>query len=539
MLDIAAPEWVENQGKPTNGLDLLGLRLPVQIISGSLLNGVTTISPRIRYLSIRLWIIKAFGESGLTNDPATLSDFSGRVEAAIAIAMLLNNPKTLYVPGSERASKIIKETTDIIPVSKLLSQTAFNAYAGPTYDLLLSFISENGVAGLTKERGEPLAMEFESLIYKTRFFKILKENPTFDAISKKTLEELGSAINLDQLPEPERQLLLKAVIPGTPHLVDGMPLRKEIYRIGVYTLLLALADFLQRLPVEVDVFDVALNPQTKMNEVLTPFLDEYLLYRIRDVLAVVHEAVLGEVCTELGGHEESVSSTQIIQVLLSNDHINDVLRQFNLLGSNESFETLHYKEIFARVESQVGKLQFDRGINRWSSKLDETSIIQLIMKNKYAAIGLQPVVWILCKLRVGSYDLERYAKLEILSRRGYVRFGLEQVILSQLQIWSETNPTLDQIIAWQIQMTIDQHLRIAWSRMFADVGKDVAILTSDGDQLKNRGHNYVGGRTASRVSQAIGWLEQLGLIDDNGLTFIGEGILQQGYKILKVFGGEA
>ena len=38
MLEIDIPEWVDAQAKPIEGLDLLGLRLPVQTISGSLFN---------------------------------------------------------------------------------------------------------------------------------------------------------------------------------------------------------------------------------------------------------------------------------------------------------------------------------------------------------------------------------------------------------------------------------------------------------------------------------------------------------------------
>jgi len=46
---VEAPEWIENGATPTGGLDLLGLRIPVQTIGLSLLNGVTTVIPSIRY----------------------------------------------------------------------------------------------------------------------------------------------------------------------------------------------------------------------------------------------------------------------------------------------------------------------------------------------------------------------------------------------------------------------------------------------------------------------------------------------------------
>jgi hypothetical protein len=160
------------------------------------------------------------------------------------------------------------------------------------------------------------------------------------------------------------------------------------------------------------------------------------------------------------------------------------------------------------------------------------------MKDKLAAIGLQPVAWILCQFRVGSHDLLQYPELEILSRQGHARLGLQQVILPMLEQWTRDDPTLGQVIAWQLQRTVDQHLRIAWARMFVDVKKDVAILVSDGDNWAHRGKDYVGDRTASRISQAIGWLRQLGLIGEDGLTLEGQTVLRRRYEVLSSCGGE-
>lgn len=252
MIEVSAPEWVENQGKLIEGLDILGLRLPVQTISGSLLNGVTTITPRVRHLSIRSWIIKAFSESGLPNDQATLSDFADRVEAALAVGVLLVEPSTLYIPGSTKAHRTIEQGIDPVPIEKLLDQTAFNAYGGPSYDLFLSYVNENGVPGITKERGEPLANEFDLLVRGTRFYQLLKENPSFDTVPIEILKELGSAVQIENIPDLERNILLEAIIPSKPHEKDLRPLRKEINRIATYTLLLELSNRMGRLPAEAD-----------------------------------------------------------------------------------------------------------------------------------------------------------------------------------------------------------------------------------------------------------------------------------------------
>ena len=46
------PAWVSFDAVKTVGLDLLGLRAPIQQISNELFNGVTTITPKLRYLSV-------------------------------------------------------------------------------------------------------------------------------------------------------------------------------------------------------------------------------------------------------------------------------------------------------------------------------------------------------------------------------------------------------------------------------------------------------------------------------------------------------
>lgn len=537
MPEYPALEWIESQGRMADGLDLLGLRLPVQLISGSLLNGVTTISPRVRYLTIRSWIIKAFSESELLNDSSTFNLFAGRVEAALALSILLVNRNTIYIPGSDKGRTIIDESVDPIPIEQLLTQTAFKAYTGPSYDLFLNYYADNGVPGLTRERGEPLALAFETQISQTRFLEILKNDPEFSSLSRDVLMELGEAINIDDVSGIERELLLKAILPSEPHEKAVITLRKEINRLGVYTYLLELAKQVKRPPEETDVFDLALQPDPQVSELLLPILDGYLRYRIRDLLSVVHEAVLGEVCAELGGFGGSISSNQIVGNLLG-EHVNTALRKFDLITEGELFVNVRYRDLFTRIEAMVGEMVSVRGINRWASRFDESAVIKTVLDNQAASVGLQPVAWMLCQLRVGDYDLGNYPDLEILSRQGQARLGLQQIILKQHQMWMEENPSLDQVIAWQIQRTVDQHLRIAWSRMFTDVNKDVAILASDGDTWMHRGKDYVGGRTASRISQAINWLRQLQLIDKAGLTAVGETVLQRGYDVLALRVGD-
>ena len=153
-------------------------------------------------------------------------------------------------------------------------------------------------------------------------------------------------------------------------------------------------------------------------------------------------------------------------------------------------------------------------------------------------MGLLPIAWYLCRKRAGDLNIEQFPHLELLSRNGAARIGLNQVILPELQKWEESDPSLQEVVGWLIKRSVDQHLRIAWSRMFTDMDRDVSVLLTDGNKWMFRKVFY-GGRTDSRIRVAIGWLRQLGLIDKSGATDKGKDALQRGYNALATVGGEA
>lgn len=84
---VGTPEWIDSGAVLTNGLDLLGLRLPVQTIGGSLLDGVTTVTPSVRYLGFRAWLIYRYGEGHFDSWQA-FTDFSACAECALVLGNL-------------------------------------------------------------------------------------------------------------------------------------------------------------------------------------------------------------------------------------------------------------------------------------------------------------------------------------------------------------------------------------------------------------------------------------------------------------------
>lgn len=73
MAQIPAPSWVNTGAVIAEGLDLLGLRQPVQAIGGSLLDGITSVTSIIRYLSYSCWLLYRYAEAML---PDSYKEFS-------------------------------------------------------------------------------------------------------------------------------------------------------------------------------------------------------------------------------------------------------------------------------------------------------------------------------------------------------------------------------------------------------------------------------------------------------------------------------
>ena len=96
----------------------------------------------------------------------------------------------------------------------------------------------------------------------------------------------------------------------------------------------------------------------------------------------------------------------------------------------------------------------------------------------------------------------------------------------------DRNPTLDEAIGELVALTVTQHTQVALSRLAQDPRRDVALLRMEGDRWIGL-RDYAPGRTASRLPEAIGWLRQLELISDSGLTEEGETILDRALDSLK------
>ena len=533
--NISLPKWAIDETNTAGGLDLLGLRNVAQTISNHCLNGITTISPQVRYLGIRSWFIQIYEKCGLADSYSPFLDFTSKIESTVAIGTILYKPNIVGVVGSTLAKEIIDESNGQINVKRLVQQLVLNMYTGPSIDLGICFNRDSGITGLTKERGLPLASLLMDKVQNTDLVKRVLKEKKVETFSRDELIELGQILSVDEIPEDERELLLDIVIPTEPR-PSGW--NNDIRRIATYTFLLQLADDNQALPAIDDYFNAISRPSKYSDSHLKEIVNGWHCYLIRDALAVAHENALQFVVDEMNVNPQKTSTRdRIIKEVISDSvSIEKELKTMGLLASDESYEQLTILNIYNKIKDLIKTDSiWDQGIYRWSNQnLIEPELIKRFQTNNLGAVGLIPVVWLITYFRLKDGIDEDITIIKLLSRGGWGRLGLKEVIFPTVEDWKNKDPLYSQVLGELIGRTVDQHVRIAWSRVATDINRDVSVLSVDGDKWKYK-KDFFSGRTASRLSQATGWLKQLKLLDGNGITTDGKEVLERGYNSLNEY----
>lgn len=529
---MPAPEWVSNGSEPIRGLDLLGLRLPVQDIGVRLLDGITSITPTVRYLSFYAWIADQYRQSGLPNRWADFRRFGAAQEAAIVMANLTHVRTLTGLIGPQVGGGRIDSDDDPLSLEPLVQQLAINIYANASSQLHLTFESPSGIPGVTEERGLPLAQCFGNSIKNTAYAQRLVTDPTINTISRAELAELGSLVAVDNLLPDERDMLIDALIPPDP-------LPNEIPRLESYAFILFLAAEYGVAPIENHIFLAAHEPPRNLPDIFKRVLDGWLQYMVRDLIAVTHEAVLATVVSEIKILSKSqngpVRAEMVIRSILENATLQDeALKDLGLLENGETYLDLRFRDLIDRIEAACSNMVSDSnpGLPRWEGFLSESRIYTSALNSGPASMILLPVAWCLAICRTESAIDRQDPAAKFLSVKSWARLGLPDVITPNFKRLKTENSLLPVVIAELVNRTIDQHLRIAWSRASVDMHKNVALLVAEGETWMHL-RDYEAGRTLSRLTEATGWLFQLGLTDENGLTDRGETILNRARTFLE------
>jgi hypothetical protein len=529
---IQAPTWVSSGAVITGGLDLLGLRLPVQFIGGTLLDGVTTVTPSVRYLAFRAWLIHRYGQSGQPDRWQDFTNFAARIESALVLGNLSQDRSIGGLIGTDQALARLDANTPRVAISALVKSPASTIYAGPSDQLGITRSRDDAVPGLVAERGLPLATALDRTLTQIPLIESLLSKSDLTDASIDDLRELGAVARIDQIPDDERELLIAVIVPH-------QPLNRERARIGTYAALLALAAQLKTRPAESNLFDAACSMSRFGEPILDRVADDWTSYCVRDAIAVSQEAVMAAVMDEImaspDGGLAGVDRDSIIAGLMERVEEHDsALRDLGLLSVGESNSTLSFRDLQSRVDDLLtaGSAQ-SHGISRWPDTLTEPVLYRRALRSGAGALTLAVVAWLVAARRVGEGVRENSQQHSSLSYQGWRRMGLRDVILPELERFHRENRSLREVAAELAYRTVQQHLQITWSRLQVDLRRDVALLTTEGNKWFSRGKGFGGGRTASRLQQALGWLTQLKLIDAGGITADGSAVLERALAVLR------
>ena len=517
------PEWVYSGANPVHGLDLLGLRLPVQVLGNALFDGVTTITPSVRYLSVLCWTIHVYGNARRPDSWEDFTEFAARVEAAVAVGNMLVEDTIVGIIGATEARKLAGAKDDPIALRKLVSQLATSIYSNPSEQLGLTVSRGDSFPGLTRERGLVLAGVFSDSAMSTALGLELSKGSAPESVARNALEEFGQIVAFDRISDAETEVLIEAILPRAPR-------PEERPRLQTYTCLLALAEQLGAIPKERDLFNEAETLDRTLPEVFESVLDGWLRYRVRDLIAYIHEVAFREIVVTL--QEESkrlsgaIKASQVVKLLMASaDDQTEALKDLLLVGSGEHVRALSFRTLNERCINAFGSSVSQRGLQRGDGQLRESRIIEIAASASAGVLAMVPVSWSLAVWRSDSWEDYSEDSFEG-GTAGWSRIGLFEVIRPAVQRYLEEDWSLQDVIADLTYRTAEQHLDIAWSRMATDSARDVAVFLSDADSWHARSRDFSPGRTASRISQATNWLRQLGLLDD-GLTPAGKDMLER------------
>lgn len=512
----STPGWVIAPDS-YQGQDVLGLRTPVQRIGNDCLDGVTTTTPSLRYLSIFCWLVRNYWVQRRPADLAAFHDFVWRSEFALVVGNKLVNPGATGLLGAQEAQRIVAEAQSRFAVEQLAQGNVAGTYGNVAVQLHLTAPSDSPVPRLTEGRGAALADAVGEVLDRTALGHQLAQQGPPSVMEREKLAQLGEAARIDQPTPAERELLGEALVPTSP--LDAAERR----RCGSYGLALHHAELIGQNATRSSFIGFVAS-SVEVPPALVRIRGAWRFYLTRDMLAVLHERALQAVVlsTEtLADGDGLVTARSVLEHMLSAGEHNEILREFDLLPAARDVATVTIRELHDRLAYRTADAVVEAGCLRWRDPLQEEALMRRSWSADESIIALLPVAWLLvCRRNLPVLE-EAHARGPRIARAGWGRMGLTEVVAPTVARWLEDDVTLLGAMAELARRTVDQHLRIVWGRRRTDPHRDAAVLSVDGESWRVR-ETYHGGRSLTRLEQAFGWLDTLGWWSESGLTDAGQ-----------------
>ncbi|MFY0659006.1 MAG: hypothetical protein JXR15_00835 [Shimia sp.] len=477
------------------GLDPLGMLTPIENCYGQLLPGLTSVTVRYRYYSFFSWWIDEYTKNGASSSASKFEEHLRRGEALIALITVYaqNNLEgvetTSGIAGSEWAASQISDNDNMIDF-RVATSLETPKGEGKRYLDVLAYSAAYGSQLI--EIGLMSRLEGYSLIAPTPLGRELadayRETITEESLHLfKHFAEKGIASKNDLLNMAIMRLsFLPSVCRERSFLRDllmGRSSEGGDTRAETMKEIMIAAKNLGKVPTQDDLrwlwFDSDVGDDHPHRECRLAW--QY--YQVGDSLRVCMEAILFLSVRAISDAGENLRPQDVLARLVENVPDNLCLQDFFLTLNNTNSEKtsadLSHSAIEARGPADDILPLMARLYRRWSERIDE--LAQVYPESDRF---LTPVAC-LCFLKERKND------------------GAKQVLAQFI-----------------LEKVIRQHLWIATRKMHTQ-GNFTYVLEFEDGRLSDR-RAGVTGASGPRTAIATRFLQEVGLIDINGLTAAGE-----------------
>ena len=510
------PTWLDPGAEDSIQLDLTGARLPPQALEARLLDGITSVTPRLAYLGYRAWITKRYFEARQPNSYATFMEFAGRQEAALAIGLAKLGFAGNGVVGSRKAKVAAEQTTTRLEA--LAKLKALSIY-GASFDALgLGRATDRGLPQLS-EAGAKLANAVEARVSGSRYSRMIAEAPLVENVPVDALAEFAEHVGFENPDRNERAVLLDVMfgLTGPPVWLP----RRDTYAM----LLLVTRDEPQAN--ESDFLRASVTPGRFPNS-LSRTADGWAEYTSLDLMAFGHEHGLGSVVAELrrldsrwkepgqqsGGTPRTRRADEVLSVAVANPGVAALLESLRLPGLEATVT-----ELRQHLASRCRGAQEQDGIRRWHEGWAEEDVVEALDAHAGAGAAGPLLAWCCAAERIANPARRSF------ERRGL--WSLRSTLLPFLEEYAQVS--VREAMSSALRSVVLQHLRVAWDRYADDPTINNALVATE------EGHwgyvrDYIVGRMGRRLATAWGWLSQLDTLTETGLSESGASLLERALR---------
>lgn len=512
---IAYPEWTEY--RTSNGLDPLGMQISSIGLYQALLPGISNITLRVRYYGLYTWLCRIYArEIGDTN-PETWRQIVRRSEALYALIAIEHGNET-GVAGTQWAARALAAssngTIDFSSAANVQGPDLYlqqswgvfgAAYRSQLYNVgLFGDVAEHQIPVTGPDFGDAVADAFEDALggLAHQFFTIAERGN----VSKKELEKLLLLSPSEIASDSEERNWYERILFGHA----GLERETEQARRRTLSLVLQVARQLRRVPTVEDIRWILYAGSDESGTRLSPGTDDlahhrlrWWLYHANDLLHVAYETLLRFSLDVLSQHPAGITLAALIDEVVST--IKAASQDWpaswdNLRAQNENDDPYTEK---AATDLIMGATRANRFCTPEAA---------------WEAIRLLAIV----ESRCADHEAIVQQDLGSLNPSVFKSLNTELKFLREIGE-GELSKALRALIEQRI---VRRHLWVALRKLRVQ-GDYTFLIEADDGRVRMRAQDGPV-FTNPRLSPAGTFLQDIHLIDDEGITSLGRKVLAAG-----------